>query len=354
LIDTTREERMKLMSMAAGIVAGWIAATSGAFAQDSIDIKIGAATASDHAPAFAALEKGFFAKHGLNAKIIMYPSGVEMINGLLGGQQSVNVMGSIPFLAGVANGLPLVLIGHLHADPTKDSYSTGHSIVVGPGTGIKSIADLKGKKIGLPRGTGAEGYLTGLLQANGLTPANVTLVNVKPEDLPAALAQKNVDAFAVWEPWPSTAIVKVPGSERLISGGCPTCYIPAAFLTSKSVVASNPEALRRFMAAISEAEQWVRQNPDEAAEINMHWISGIDLPIMKQAVRQANFDPRMSKTTALGYNKITIPSLVAGGGLKKAVDPSPNIDAEFILGVEKDHPEYFSDLPPIPAELKLN
>lgn len=345
---------MKLIGLAAGVVAGWIAAVSGAFAQDTIDIKIGAATASDHAPAFAALEKGFFAKHGLNAKIIMYPTGVEMINGLLGGQQSVNVMGSIPFLAGISNGLPLVLIGHLHGDATKGIYSTGHSIVSGPDSGIKAIADLKGKKIGLPRGTGAEGYLTGLLQANGLTPDDVTLVNVKPADLPAALSQKDIDAFAVWEPWPSTAVVKVPGSVRIASGGCPTCYIPAAFLTSKSVVENNPEALKRFMAAISESEQWVRQNPDEAAEINMHWISGIDLPVMTEAVKQASFDPRISKYTVSGYETITIPSLVAGGGLKKAVDPAPNVDAEFILGVEKEHPEYFSDLPPIPAGQQLN
>lgn len=345
---------MRLIGLATGIVAALMAAMSGAFAQDTIDMNVGAATASDHAPAFAALEKGFFAKHGLNVKIIMYPSGVEMINGLLGGQQSVNVMGSVPFLAGIANGLPLVLIGHLHGDPTKDNYSTGHSLVAGPDSGIASIADLKGKKIGLPRGTGAEGYLTGLLQANGLKPDDVTLVNVKPADLPAALMQKDVAAFAVWEPWPSTAIVKVPGSVRIASGGCPTCYIPAAFLTSKSEVEKNPEALRRFMAAISESEQWVRQNSDEAAEINMHWISGVELPVMKEAIKQANFDPRMSKYTISGYVTKTIPSLVAGGGLKKAVDPAPNVDPEFISAVEKEHPEYFSDLPPIPADQKFD
>ena len=345
---------MGFIRFVAAAAAAALVALSGAHAQAVIDINIGAATASDHAPAFAALEKGFFAKNGLNVKIIMYPTGVEMINGLLGGQQSVNVMGSVPFLAGIANGLPLVLIGHLHGDPTKDNYSTGHSLVTGPGSGITSIATLKGKKIGLPRGTGAEGYLTGLLQASKLTPADVTLVNIKPADLPTALAQKDVSAIAIWEPWPSTAIVKVPGSVRLASGGCPSCYIPAAFLTSKQVVEKNPEALRRFMAAISEAEQWVRQHPDEAAEINMHWITGIDLPVMKEAVRQANFDPRMSKYTVQEYKEKTIPSLVAGGGLKTAVDPAPFIDARFIQAVEKEHPNFFSDLPRIPDNQKLN
>ena len=344
---------MGFIRFACAAIAALAIGLTGARAQSVIDINVGAATASDHAPAFAALEKGFFAKHGLNVKIIMYPTGVEMINGLLGGQQAVNVMGSIPFLAGIANGLPLVLIGHLHGDATKDSYSTGHSLVVGPGTGIKSIADLKGKKIGLPRGTGAEGYLTGLLQANKLTPADVTMVNIKPADLPTALAQKDVAAIAVWEPWPSPAIVKVPGSLRLASGGCPSCYIPAAFLTSKQVVEKNPEALRRFMAAISESEQWVRQNPDAAAEINMHWITGIDLAVMKEAMRQASFDPRMSKNTVAGYKARTIPSLVAGGGLKSAVDPTPFVDAQFILAAQKANPNYFSDLPPIAANDQL-
>jgi NitT/TauT family transport system substrate-binding protein/sulfonate transport system substrate-binding protein len=47
----------------------------------------------------------------------MYPTGVEMINGLMAGAQEVNLMGSIPFLAAISNGLPLMLIAHLHGDP---------------------------------------------------------------------------------------------------------------------------------------------------------------------------------------------------------------------------------------------
>jgi NitT/TauT family transport system substrate-binding protein/sulfonate transport system substrate-binding protein len=330
------------------------AVLSGAQAQDTIEIRVGAATASDHAPAFAALEKGIFAKHRLNAKIIMYPTGVEMINGLLSGAQEVNVMGSIPFLAGISNGLPLILIGHLHGDATKDNYSTGHSIVAGPDSGIKTVADLKGKRVGLPRGTGAEGYLNGLLQATGLKPEDVKLINVKPNDLPTALAQKDVDAIAIWEPWPSTAVVKLQGSSRIASGGCPTCYIPAALVTSKNVAAEKPEALRRFMAAFAEAEQWVRKNFDEAAEINMRWISGIELPVMKEAIREAGYDLRISKNTVEQYKRKTIPSLVAAGNLKKEVDPAPNVDPQFYTFVEKKHPEFFSDLAPIPADKQLN
>lgn len=345
--------RKFIIGLAMGAVS-LAAVTTGTDAQDVLDIRIGAAAASDHSPAFVGVEKGIFAKHGLNATIVMYPTGVEMINGLLANAQEVNIMGSIPYLAGVANGLPLVLIGHLQGNATADNYSTGHGIVAGPDSGISSVEDLQGKRIGLPRGTGAEGYLIGVMQAEGLSADQATLINLKPADLPTALAQNQVEAIAGWEQWPSAAIVEVPGSSRIAAGGCPTCYIPAAILTSQDVVAKKPEVLKRFMAAFYEAQQWVRNNYDEAAEINMRWVPGIELPVMKEAIRQTNYDGRISAFTRESYMAKTIPSLVAAGNVPEAFDPGPAIDPQFYLAVEAEHPEYFSDLPPIPEEKKLN
>ncbi|HEV8306973.1 MAG TPA: ABC transporter substrate-binding protein [Methylomirabilota bacterium] len=326
-----------------------------AVAQTAIDIKIGAGPASDHAPGFVGIERGIFARHGLNAKIIMYPTGVEMINGLMAGAQDVNLMGSIPFLAAISNGVPLVLIAHLHGDPLRPDYSTGHSIVAGPGTGIQKgeIKALKGKRIGLPRGTGAEGYLLGHLRSNGMRADDVKLVNVKPADIPTALARRDVDAIAIWEPWPSTAVVNVPGSLRVVDGGCPTCYIPAAILTNRDTAAKKPEALRRFMVAFAESQQWVRQNFDAAAEIVTRWIPGIDLAVMKEAIRQAGYDHRISRYTVEGYVKTTIPTLLAGGQLKNAFDPSPFIDPQFYLYAEKSSPQFYADLPPIPPAIRV-
>src|SRR5262245_16566708 len=325
------------------------------WAQAPIEFKIGAGTASDHAPGFVGIERGIFAKHGLNAKIVMYPTGVEAINGLMAGAQDVNLMGSIPFLAAVSNGVPLVLIAHLHGDPLRPDYSTGHSIVAGPGTGIDrgAIKALKGKRIALPRGTGAEGYLLGHLRSNGMTVEEVQLINVKPADLPTALARKDADAIAVWEPWPSTALVQVPGSVRVVDGGCPTCYIPAGILTNPDSVAKKAEALRRFMVAFAESQQWVRQNFDAAAEITTHWVPGVDLAVMKEAIRQAGYDHRISKYTVQGYVKTTIPNLISGGQVKQAFDPAPFIDPQFYLYAEKNFPQFYADLPKIPDNVRV-
>ena len=336
------------------VMLGGIAA---AFAQPAqrLPIRIGAANASDHAAAFIGIERGIFAKHGLDARLVMYQTGVEMINGLLAGAQEVNIMGSIPFLAGTSNGQPLVLIGHLHGDALSQSYSMNNSIVTTPASGIREgdVKGLKGKKIGLPRGSGAEGYLLGVLAKNGMKDSEVTLINVAPSNQTTALRQGDVDALATWEPWGSISSLRVPGAFRVVSGGCDACYDPGTILTTRAVIAGKSEQLRRFMVAFAEAHQILRQNFDAAAEINMRWIQGVDLDVMKIAIRRSGYDLRITKNTIEGYNTKTIPALLADKRMAKTLEASTIIDPQFYKYVEATAPQYFSDLKPIPDDRRL-
>lgn len=346
---------MKRRTLLASLALATALATHAAAQQAPLPMKIGAANATDHAAAFIGVERGIFAKHGLDAKLVMYQTGVEMINGLLSGAQEVNIMGSIPFLAGVSNGQPLVLIGHLHGDATSMSYSMNNSIVATPASGIKEgdVKALKGKKIGLPRGTGAEGYLLGVLAMNGMKDSDVTLVNIAPSNQTTALRQGDVDALAAWEPWGTISSMRVPNAYRVISGGCDSCYDPGTILTTRAAIAGKAEQLRRFMVAFAEAHQWLRQNTDAAAEINMRWIQGVDLDVMKVAIRRSGYDLRVTKNTIEGYNKKTIPTLVADKRMAKPLDATTIIDPQFYKHVEATAPQFFSDLPPIPADRRL-
>jgi len=343
----TRAVRVMLGGMAAASLS------LAAIAQSTpIAFKIGAAGATDHAPAFVGVERGIFAKHGLDVKVVMYETGVDMLNGLLNGAQDVNIMGSVPFLAGVSRGQPLVLIGHLHNDALSASYSTNVSIVASPNAGVREgdIKALKGKRIGLPRGSGAEGYILNLLDQAGLQPADVTLINLTPANQVTALRQGDVDAISAWEPWASTAIANVPRSLRVVAGGCNACYDPGTILTSQDVIAKRADALKRFMVAFAEAEQVVRQNLDAAAEVNMRWIRGVDPDVMKAAIRRSQFDPRLSKNSLDGYNQKLIPLLVSDKRMAKVLDAGTVIDPQFYKHVEATAPQFFSDLKPIPAD----
>ena len=81
----------------------------------------------------------------------------------------------------------------------------------------------------------------------------------------------------------------------------------------------------------------------------MHWVPGVDRAVMKEAIRQAGYDHRISKYTVEGYVKTTIPNLIAGGQVKQAFDPSPFIDPQFYLYAEKTFPQFYADLPKIPT-----
>jgi len=321
----------------------------------TLQVRIGAAYATDHAPVFVGVEKGFFAKHGLDAKVVMYPTGVEAINGLLGGAQEVNVMGTTPFLAGVSNGLPLVLIGHLHGDPNRTEYADNYSIVASAKSGVSAgnIQALKGKRIATPFGAGGELYLLGMLDQYGVKTSEVAMLNVKPSDLVTALRNGDADAISIWEPWGSTALAQVPGAVLIAEGGCRGCYDPGTVLTSTKVIAEKSEVLRRFMVAFAESEQWVRQNFDAAAEINMRWIPGVDLETMKRAIRRSHYDSRMSRYTRDMYAEKAIPFLLGQKRLKKSFDPATVIDPQFYLYAEKTAPQFYADLPPIPEAIRL-
>jgi sulfonate transport system substrate-binding protein len=320
-----------------------------------LEIKIGAAYATDHAAAFIGVERGIFAKHGLDAKLVMYQTGVEMINGLLANAQDVNIMGSIPFLAGVSRGQPLVLIGHLHGDALSMSYSQNNAIITTPQSGIipGNLASLKGKKVGLARGTGAEGYLLGILAQAGIKDSDLTLVNLRPADSPTALRQGDVQAVAAWEPWATVTHLRTPGALEVIRGNCDSCYDPGTILTTRATIDQKAEQLRRFSVAFAEAHQWLRQNYDAAAEINMRWITGIDIDVMKVAIRNSLYDMRISKNTIEGYDKKTIPSLVGDKRMAKSVEAATIVDPQFYKHVEATAPQFFSDLKPIPADRRM-
>ncbi len=156
--------------------AATLAAPRLAGAQAPIELKIAAATAADHVAIFIGVERGIFARNGLDPKTQLFATGVEIINSLVANAHDVGVLGSVPPLTGIANGMPLVIIGHLHGNATSMNYSESNSIVASAASGIRenNFAALRGKRVGLPRGTGAEAHLRGILEQASLTINDVT------------------------------------------------------------------------------------------------------------------------------------------------------------------------------------
>lgn len=323
-------------------------------ARHYLPITIGVAGAVDDAPIFVGVDQGIFAKFGLDAKVKMYESGIDMMNGLVNGDQQVNIMGSIPFLVGVSKDFPIVLIAHEFGQPTHDYYAANESIVASSASHIKQgdIRALIGKRVGVTFGTGGQNYLLGLLSEAHIPLKDVTMVNMMPAQLVTALKQGDVSAISIWEPWGSLAMTKAKGSVRVVQGNCMSCYDPGTVLTTRSAVKNDPELLQRFMDAFLECEQWVRKNPHKAARIDMLWIQGVDYSTMKLALSKINFDPRISAYTKKMYEAKSIPLLVSQGHIDNQFNPAGAMDPAFLEAAMKKYPQTVADLPPIPPNLQ--
>ncbi len=122
-----------------------------------------------------------------------------------------------------------------------------------------------------------------MLEKAGLTPADVTLVNTPPPEMTVALLAKGIDAFSCWDPWPIVALKDVPGAVEVIRGGDTIAYL-GYNVGLRPWVEKNGETIEKFLAAVSEADKWMRANPKQAAQIATRWIPGLKVDIAEAAM----------------------------------------------------------------------
>jgi NitT/TauT family transport system substrate-binding protein len=165
-------------------------------------LRVAVTSAAENAPFFAAVEKGMFGKLGLDVKVDVMPSGVEISNALASGTVDVGLFGTFPFLTAVSRGVPVVLIGHTWNNALNNPQSEILSVIAREGSGVPvgDLAKLKGKKVGVNAVGSINQYdMSRALQKAGLDPRkDVQWVIGPPQpDLMKMLGQKQVDAIEV-------------------------------------------------------------------------------------------------------------------------------------------------------------
>lgn len=344
---------MKLKTLAiAALAAAGLAAAQPAAAQSNVEIVVGAGAAVYHTPVFVAAEKGIFNKYGLNAKVLVYQSGVEQINGQINGAQLVTLLGAAPFISAVSNGMPLKIIAGFHGNPLSNSYADIFGVAASKQSGVMDVASLKGKKVGLHIGSGSEIYMNGLLADAGVDKADVEYVHVTASNTLAAITTGDVDAIAVWEPWIANAVTNAEATQ-VMQGGCSGCYETGITITTDKIIAERPDDLRKYLEAFAEAQQWVRNNKEESADIAVRWLPGTERDVILKVLENAPLDMRLSNHIYTGLDEKTISTLLATGKIKRKIAAKDIVDPQFQVELQNGKPELFSDLPDIPAANKL-
>ncbi|MEV5718940.1 ABC transporter substrate-binding protein [Amycolatopsis mediterranei] len=157
------------------------------------------------------------------------------------------------------------------------------AVLVPPDSPLQNAASLKGKTIGVAKGSSAHGQLLNTLHRNGLSTQDVKLTFLQPAEAYAAFTQHTIDAWAIWDPY--TAQAQIEAHARVLADGRGASN-GLGFLTASTAALGDPgknSALRDFAVRVVKAQKWADTHREEWAQA---WATetGLKLEVARKAV----------------------------------------------------------------------
>ena len=210
-----------------------------------------------------ALNMGYFEEMGLNVTLTEFQGGPAEIAAMASGDIDISQIGHGAHALCIEG---QAKIFHL------DCTSLADAVVANTEKGINSIADLKGKTIGVSSGTSAEIILNLALASAGLTQDDVTLTEMDANGMVTAMVSGGVDACATWSP--STMTIANALGDKALTLATNNDYVdqvtfPSSFITTEKFANENHDVLVRFSRALLKAQDYRAANIEEVAK----WVA---------------------------------------------------------------------------------
>lgn len=303
-----------------------------------------------HTDEYVAAQEGFYADNGLDVKIKIFESGSDVTKALKAGTVKFGSASTTAVPPARDAGVPLkLLVGGMN-DATSTLYDGPLGIIGRADRGITSKASsLKGKKIGVLTGSTTEQYLRLYLKKNGMSEKDVTLVNLQVPDHPVSLQQGNVDAVASWEPYVTQEVRELGSNAVTVSRGQGLLGYVIGLGVLDPTLRGDRADLVKFVTAVAEADAFIRKNPQKAAQDATAYLPGLNVNAAADAIKNhLKWDPRLSACTQKAMQE-GADELFKSGKITKRIPVADLMDTSIIGQVQKDHPAWFTDLPPVPA-----
>ena len=271
---------------------------------------------------YVAQQEGLFKKHGLDVRINTGPSGSAMVAFLVNGQIE-SAFGSE--IAGVAN--------H-NLDPNVVVVAQATRLVrwiAVVGRNVDTLDQLKGKKVGIARGSGGEVFWLAMIDKLKLIPADYTVVNVEAPEMVAALERGNIDAYVVWEPWVTRGLAAIKNTkvlrtqEGILEQGV---YI----YMNRGWIQKNPAPAEAFIRALADATDLINRDRKRAAKDVSDFLKNLDPAMVEQLMAKLTFEMELSDFT-VNLFRLAEAQLKAQGKLAKPLDWSGFIYPELMRKV---------------------
>lgn len=243
-----------------------------------------------------------------------FTSGLPIMEALNVGQidVSADVADTVPVFAQAA-GARITYVAQEAASPTAQA------ILVGADSPLKTVADLKGRKVAVTKGAGSHYLLLAALAGEGLSFKSITPAYLTPADGRSALAGGSVDAWVAWDPFLSAA--QAQAGARILRDGTGLSLYKRYYLASDDYVAKRPPVLGVLFAKLRETGDWVKAHPDEAAaRLSALWK--IEAAVIRQANDRRSYKVEPVTRDGLSEQQKIADAFRGEGLLPRAVDTS--------------------------------
>lgn len=302
-------------------------------------VRVGYLNVMDDAQTMLASEADLYKKNGLDVDMQMFNSGTDLIKAIVGGQLDAGVLGFTNALTWLDKGADIKIVGGAQV-----GY---HSMLVRNDSGIKTLADLKGRSVASQQqGSTADIVLNGVVwEQAGITKNDIQMQYVSPSVAIQSLAAGKVDAAFVFEPYDSIARLTSPVTQ-LYEIGKEWPFPCMVVITSGKMATENRDALNAMLDAQKEAIEILQNQPAEAAKfITKNFIkedsvptsSGGSVPatkVIEESIKSQTFEWAITSEHQAKMQEIA-DMMVEQGILKQKIDVTTALDLSWQEQIKK-------------------
>jgi len=218
----------------------------------------------------------------LGAKVLWteFPSGPPLLEAINVGAIDFGNTGEAPPIFAQAAGAPLVYVAYEPPAPQ------GEAILVPENSPLKTVADLKGKKVALNKGSNVHYLLVKALEKAGVKYSDIEPVFLAPADARAAFERGSVQAWAIWDPFQASA--EVATKARTLADGTGLVANTQFYFGSRKFVEGSSKILDIVLAELREVDTWAKSDIHAVAE-QLSPSIGIPVPVLEIALKRQSY-----------------------------------------------------------------
>jgi sulfonate transport system substrate-binding protein len=259
-----------------------------------------------------------------------FTSGPPELEAISAGSAHIGRVGNTPPIFAAAANAKIAIVAGSQGNVKSDV------ILVPKDSPVRSVKDLRGRTIGVAKGSSAHGQVLYNLRKNGLSTKDVKLSFLQPADAYGAFNQHQIDAWAVWDPYTSQALLQSDARVLVDGSGTANGYTFQVAGTQALSDAGVNTAIRDYVVRHAKAERWADTHREGWAQA---WAkeTGLSMAVARAAVEAGPDLPVPLDDKVVRSEQDLADAFTEDGVLPGKVDFAKFVDRRFAADLEKDH-----------------